>query len=355
MDSGEHEQQAKRLRLETNHADGAPHTNGAAAAATAAALQRASALLQLPPPGHRLALPEGWLDCPPVGQRLFCNHLLPCKVPLGRQFDAVLVGPLEASRFTPAEARRAVQSLSSVSAPPGSPFRPYAVAIIDLTKTERYYTPEQEGLSTARTPLQGPGVVKHVKIPCAGSDGPPTPSEVNQFIYWVDVLLDEALRSRRKAGDWPVILVHCTHGFNRTGAMLVHYAMRCTGARPDLVNAVARFADARTPGIYKEGYISGALTCSHACSSPRYMSASHTLPYSQHSSNTTMMCGRCRHMRLVRRCQLGNVRSSWVARLLRPLCLTPRCRLATYGVRQLSALMTHHTARTSMFVVHPQA
>jgi mRNA-capping enzyme len=203
--------------------------------------------------------------------------LLPCKVPLGRQFDAVLAGPLEASRFTPAEARRAVQSLSSVSAPPGSPFRPYAVAIIDLTKTERYYTPEQEGLSTARTPLHGPGVVKHVKIPCAGSDGPPTPSEVNQFIYWVDVLLDEALRSRREAGEWPVILVHCTHGFNRTGAMLVHYAMRCKGARPDLVNAVARFADARTPGIYKEGYLSGALTCSHACSLPRYMSGlSHT-------------------------------------------------------------------------------
>ena len=219
------------------------------------------AVRQLPAPGHRLALPEGWLDCPAVGHKLVCSHLLPCKVPLGQQFDAVLTGPLQSRRFTPADALRAVEALS---VPPGAP-QPRAVAVIDLTKTERYYTPEAEGLSTLRSPGDG---VKHIKLPCAGSDGPPTPAEVNQFMYWVEVLLDDAQRTLRGANCWPVILVHCTHGFNRTGAMLVHYAMRCRGARPDLVKHLGKFAECRPPGIYKDGYISGVLICREFCPLP---------------------------------------------------------------------------------------
>jgi mRNA-capping enzyme len=50
------------------------------------------------------------------------------------------------------------------------------------------------------------------------------------------------------------VLVHCTHGFNRTGAMLVHYMQR-TRPWPKLNEHIAEFALARPPGIYKADYV----------------------------------------------------------------------------------------------------
>ena len=52
-----------------------------------------------------------------------------------------------------------------------------------------------------------------------------------------------------------MILVHCTHGYNRTGAMLAHYMQR-SRPWPDLNAHVAEFARARPPcGIYKPEYL----------------------------------------------------------------------------------------------------
>ncbi len=202
--------------------------------------------LQLPPPGHRLALPEGWLDCPPIGS-LFGQHLLPCKVPLGQRFDEVLRGPLEQRRFTPAHALQAAHAL------PGFRVPPRVLAMIDLTKTSRYYAPEEEGLVRE---------VRHIKLPCAGKQGAPTPVEASMFCYVVEALLEEARRAQPPPPApptfWPIIIVHCTHGFNRTGAMLVHHAMRTRGAPPDLLGALEGFARCRQPGIYKEDYIACA-------------------------------------------------------------------------------------------------
>jgi hypothetical protein len=48
--------------------------------------------------------------------------------------------------------------------------------------------------------------------------------------------------------------VHCTHGFNRTGAMLVHYAQR-VAPWPKLNENVKEFATKRPPGIYKPEYV----------------------------------------------------------------------------------------------------
>ena len=44
------------------------------------------------------------------------------------------------------------------------------------------------------------------------------------------------------------------HGFNRTGAMLVHYLQR-TRPWPKLNEHIAEFAMARPPGIYKPDYV----------------------------------------------------------------------------------------------------
>ena len=171
---------------------------------------------------------------------------VPCKVPLGRRFNEVLP---PSARFTPASALAA-----AASSPRGREGQ--VVAVVDLTKTKRYYSPEE---------LQDSGA-QYIKVPCAGSDGAPSPLEVNTFCIAVLDVLRRWRPRQDKTPQQPVVLVHCTHGFNRTGAMLVHFAMRMTllphgpllpNGWPDLPTALAEFAKARAPGIYKEGYIAG--------------------------------------------------------------------------------------------------
>ena len=75
-------------------------------------------------------------------------------------------------------------------------------------------------------------------------------SQVTQFVYTVGKFLSE----RKHRGGNGVILVHCTHGFNRTGAMLVHYMQRAR-PWPKLNEHLAEFATCRPPGIYKPEYV----------------------------------------------------------------------------------------------------
>ncbi|KAJ6407780.1 hypothetical protein OIU84_011139 [Salix udensis] len=57
------------------------------------------------------------------------------------------------------------------------------------------------------------------------------------------------------------ILVHCTHGHNRTGYMIVHYLMR---SQPmSVTQAIKIFAEARPPGIYKPDYIDALYSFYH--------------------------------------------------------------------------------------------
>lgn len=62
------------------------------------------------------------------------------------------------------------------------------------------------------------------------------------------------MAERAARGGTGVVLVHCTHGFNRTGAMLVHYMQR-TRSWPLLNDHIAEFALSRPPGIYKPDYV----------------------------------------------------------------------------------------------------
>ena len=171
---------------------------------------------------------------------------VPCKVPLGRRFDAVLRD--DSVRFTPMQA---VQGALHSNKP--GEVR-WLAAVVDLTKTKRYYSPDELGVHESR----------YVKVECSGSEGAPTPLEVNTFC----IRVIEKLRTRPQPAPLkPIVLVHCTHGFNRTGAMLVHYAMRMLEPAPGqtlphlphLSSAVRMFADRRKPGIYKEEYIACAF------------------------------------------------------------------------------------------------
>eukprot|EP00262_Sarcandra_glabra_P008365 TRINITY_DN2186_c0_g4_i1.p1 TRINITY_DN2186_c0_g4~~TRINITY_DN2186_c0_g4_i1.p1 ORF type:complete len:618 (-),score=92.15 TRINITY_DN2186_c0_g4_i1:387-2063(-) len=117
--------------------------------------------------------------------------------------------------------------------------------VIDLTNTTRYYP-----LSDWKK--QG---IKHVKIPCKGRDAVPDNESVNFFVYEVMQFFSRQRHSKK------YILVHCTHGHNRTGFMIIHYLMR---SQPITVTeALHLFASARPPGIYKQDYIDALYAFYH--------------------------------------------------------------------------------------------
>ncbi|XP_050214342.1 uncharacterized protein LOC126665556 isoform X2 [Mercurialis annua] len=166
-------------------------------------------------------LPHGWLDCPPFGQEI-CGFIIPSKVPLGESYnDCIPPGKRYSFKQVIHQQRVLGKTLGLV---------------IDLTNTTRYYT---------TTDLKKDSI-KHVKIQCRGRDSVPDNASVNSFVYEVSQFLVR-LKSNK------CILVHCTHGHNRTGYMIVHYLMRTMPI--SVTQAITLFADARPPGIYKPDYI----------------------------------------------------------------------------------------------------
>jgi hypothetical protein len=286
-------------------------------------VQSCPAHVTLHPAGHPLSLPEGWLDCPRMGERCF-DHFVPCKVPLGQRFDSVLRDL--AVRFTPAQAVQ--EALRSKV--PGEVC--CLSAVVDLTKTKRYYNPEELGLDDLR---------RHVKVECSGSDGAPSPLEVNQFCTAVLEKLNVPAMPppggfQPKQAYTRVVLVHCTHGFNRTGAMLVHYAMRMLSPPigkkmpllPHLPSAVLMFARCRQPGIYKEEYI--ACACC-AASRMRVCAALTRAPLTQRCSSTIT---RSAATRPARRGRPGSARRRALRR-----CVMMKFRRATCGVRKAKRIL----------------
>ncbi|KAL8121500.1 uncharacterized protein LOC141659111 [Apium graveolens] len=180
-------------------------------------------------PSDRNKLPPGWLDCPAAGHEIGC--IIPSKVPLGEAFnDSVLPGKRYSSRQVIHQQRVLGRKLGLV---------------IDLTNTSRYYLVsdwKKEG-------------IKHVKISCKGRDSVPDNDAVNQFVYEVSQFVVRQKQSKK------YILVHCTHGHNRTGFMIVHYLMRALPI--SVTQAIKIFAEARPPGIYKPDYIDALYTFYH--------------------------------------------------------------------------------------------
>ncbi|XP_048225820.1 mRNA-capping enzyme [Ricinus communis] len=165
-------------------------------------------------------LPPGWLDCPASGQEIF--GIIPSKVPLGEAYnDCVPPGKRYSFKQVIHQQRVLGRKLGLV---------------IDLTNTTRYYT---------TTDLKKEGI-KHVKIQCRGRDSVPDNASVNSFVYEVTQFF-----TRQKSKKY--VLVHCTHGHNRTGYMVVHYIMRTMSM--SVTQAIKLFAEARPPGIYKPDYI----------------------------------------------------------------------------------------------------
>ncbi|KAG2485988.1 hypothetical protein HYH03_015311 [Edaphochlamys debaryana] len=191
-------------------------------------------------------LPDGWVKCPRFGDpRLFEGlNIIPCKVPLSRRFDSQ-VGP--SGRWTLADAIRQ--------------FRGYGMevgTVIDLTKSRNYYDfrQEMEELGYGSRGRECP--INFVKIECRGRGEAPQPSEVNEAVWHIFVHhSDPELASK-------YVLLHCTHGFNRTGFVCVSALMRLRKDRGiNVRRALQRFAECRPPGIYKDHYIKDLFAYYH--------------------------------------------------------------------------------------------
>ncbi|CAL5192252.1 unnamed protein product [Lathyrus oleraceus] len=169
----------------------------------------------------RSKLPPGWLDCPSSGQEIF--GMIPSKVPLGESFnDYIFPGKRYSFKQVIHQQRVLGRKLGLV---------------IDLTNTSRYYS-----VSDLKKEA-----IRHVKIQCKGRGSVPDNSSVNHFVYEVIQFLSHQKHSKK------YILVHCTHGHNRTGYMIIHYLMRTMSM--SITQAIQIFSDARPPGIYKPEYI----------------------------------------------------------------------------------------------------
>uniref|UniRef100_A0A2P2LYM9 mRNA guanylyltransferase n=1 Tax=Rhizophora mucronata TaxID=61149 RepID=A0A2P2LYM9_RHIMU len=184
-------------------------------------------------------LPPGWLECPSFGQEI--GGIIPSKVPLSESYnDCISPGKRYSFKQVVKLQKCAGRTLGLV---------------IDLTNTTRYYSPVE---------LKKEGI-KHVKIPCKGRDAVPDNASVNNFVYEVTQFLFRQKHTKK------YVLVHCTHGFNRTGYMIVHYLMRSApmsvtkmrSASMSVTQAISIFAEARSPGIYKPDYIDALYTFYH--------------------------------------------------------------------------------------------
>ncbi|VDL57455.1 unnamed protein product [Hymenolepis diminuta] len=174
----------------------------------------------------QLFFPPRWMKCPPVGDVLL-DLFIPCKTPLDHKYTEFI--PDEDDIFDPDCLFESVKPCQ-------------LGMIIDLTKSTRFYK---------RDEIENHGC-KYVKISCKGNEECPTVEQVNLFIGIVNQFKESNKDNDKK------IVVHCTHGYNRTGFMIVSYLVE--ECQCSLEYALQLFADARKPGIYKANYLKELYT-----------------------------------------------------------------------------------------------
>ncbi|KAK8597889.1 hypothetical protein V6N13_095284 [Hibiscus sabdariffa] len=168
-------------------------------------------------------IPPGWLDCASFGQDIL-GCIIPSKAPLDESFQTN-IPPAKTYSFD--QVNRSLENLDAKLS-----------LVIDLTNTCRYYSASD---------LKRKGI-DYVKIRCKGRDAVPDNFSVNIFVYELLKFVSRGMESKN------YVLVHCTHGHNRTGFMIVHYLMRSQPLM-SVSRAMEIFAQARPPGIYKQDYI----------------------------------------------------------------------------------------------------
>ncbi|XP_077990812.1 mRNA-capping enzyme-like [Glandiceps talaboti] len=167
-----------------------------------------------------MSIPPRWLNCPRKGQ-LVAGKFLPFKTPLSSRYDSQIP---EENRF---DLNMLFLYMDSMKMSMG--------LIIDLTNTTRFYD---------KTEIEKRGIT-HVKLQLRGFGESPGEGQTKAFIQLCHNYISK--------NPLNVIGVHCTHGYNRTGFLISAYLVEKLDWSVEA--AVATFAQARPPGIYKGHYI----------------------------------------------------------------------------------------------------
>lgn len=164
-------------------------------------------------------LPDRWLGCPPTGE-LIDDTFLPIKTLLEDHYPVP-----EDYKFTPQIFMDQARD------------RKFNVGlVINLTFSRKYYNGDD---------LIDDHNVEYRQIACRGHGEAPQPNERAEFTRVCKQFL---ARNPNK-----IIVVHCTHGYNRTGFMICHFLVSERDWGVDA--AIGEFANKRPPGIYKQDYI----------------------------------------------------------------------------------------------------
>lgn len=171
-------------------------------------------------------VPDRWLHCPRKSSRLIAERFLAFKTPLSEQFDSQVP---DDCRFTP-------KMLFSLTKSYGQRIGLW----IDLTNTDRFYN-----CNDIKRGYGDNKEVAYVKLQCRGHGETPDQETTDTFIRFCNEFSHRDPLS--------IIGVHCTHGFNRTGFLIVSYLVQEMDW--GLEAAINEFSNNRPPGIYKDDYI----------------------------------------------------------------------------------------------------
>ena len=174
----------------------------------------------------KYAIPEGWLKYSKMGEIVENSNIIAMRVPLKPQFKI----SNENDKFSVHDALDIVENKMYLR----------VGLVVNLCATDKYYdTSDFESRGAA---------VKKIMVP-----GLKVPSEKNVKMF-CDVIeeFENANRDNNK-----IVLVHCTHGLNRTGFMVCSYLIRVKGINPEY--AVESFARARGHQIRRQNYVQALL------------------------------------------------------------------------------------------------
>ncbi|KAL3670314.1 hypothetical protein V7S43_004625 [Phytophthora oleae] len=171
---------------------------------------------------HRI--PDNWVDVAKMGTIVGISRFLPLRVPLDEKFLPQFQNKSE-EIWSPKDFLEA-QDQQQLN----------VRMLIDLTNTFKYYNGEEEFKDSG---------VQYVKHKIEGFKGPPNRNDTDVFMNIVDDFVTDNAEG--------VIAVHCTHGLNRTGYLIVTYMVK--RLEYSVSDALEAFNAARPPGLIKHMYV----------------------------------------------------------------------------------------------------
>ncbi|XP_046441142.1 mRNA-capping enzyme-like [Daphnia pulex] len=172
-------------------------------------------------------IPQRWLHCPRKAFSIVGGKFLAFKTPLDARYENQIDDEFT---FHPEMVFSSAKNMLKLK-----------IGLwIDLTNTSRYYDKN----------VVEQNACKYVKLECKGHSETPNPETVDLFIKQCTEFISQ--------NPLEIIGVHCTHGYNRTGFLIVSYLVQAMDWSVEA--AVNEFSKARPPGIYKEDYIQQLFT-----------------------------------------------------------------------------------------------